>query len=70
MFGLIVTGQLVQTDFQLVGEKQFLINIPKAENINHVVVFMTGAIPFPEGCGGLVYFRWVFVFLLNSSKTS
>ena len=57
MFGLIVTGQLVQTDFQLVGEKQFLINIAKADSVNHIVVFLTGTIPFPEGCGGLVYFR-------------
>ncbi|KAM9203592.1 protein Hikeshi isoform 3-T3 [Mergus octosetaceus] len=26
------------------------------ENINHVVVFMLGTIPFPEGMGGSVYF--------------
>ena len=57
MFGLILSGQLVQTDFQLVGKKQFLINVPNADNVNHIVIFLTGTMPFPEGCGGLVYFR-------------
>lgn len=57
MFGVVVAGQLVQTDFQLVGERQFLINIAKAENVNHIVVFLTGTLPFPDGSGGLVYFR-------------
>ncbi|EEB13753.1 conserved hypothetical protein [Pediculus humanus corporis] len=58
MFGLILSGQLVQTDFQLVGKKQFLINVPNADNVNHIVVFLTGTMPFPEGCGGLVYFSF------------
>ncbi|KAK6617855.1 hypothetical protein RUM43_014084 [Polyplax serrata] len=58
MFGLILSGQLVQTDFQLVGKKQFLINVAKAESVNHLVVFLTGTVPFPEGTGGLVYFSF------------
>ena len=37
----------------MVGEKQFLITIPDADNINHVVVFLTGAVAFPNGFGGL-----------------
>lgn len=57
MFGLILSGQLVRTDFQLVGKKQFLIDVPKADSVNHIVVFLTGTVPFPDGCGGLVYFR-------------
>lgn len=43
----------VQTNFEMVGEKQFLITIPDADNINHVVVFLTGAVAFPEGFSGL-----------------
>lgn len=58
MFGLIVAGRLVQTDVQQVSENQFLFNIPDADDINHVVVFMTGTIPFPDGMGGAVYFSW------------
>lgn len=58
MLGLIVSGRLVQTDFQQLSETQFLITIPDADNINHIVVFLTGTIPFPEGMGGAVYFSW------------
>ncbi|KAF5273391.1 hypothetical protein FQA39_LY07408, partial [Lamprigera yunnana] len=39
-------------------EKQFLTTILDADNINHVVVFLTGAVPFPEGTAGQVFFSW------------
>ena len=42
----------VQTDGQQIGENQVLFNIQEADNINHVVVFMTGQTPFPDGLGG------------------
>lgn len=58
MFGVIITGRLVQTDFIQIGETNFVCNIPDADNVNHVVVFMTGQLPFPEGMGGAVYFSW------------
>ncbi|XP_011686314.1 PREDICTED: protein OPI10 homolog [Wasmannia auropunctata] len=58
MLGIIVAGRLVQTDFQQVGENQFLITVSDADNINHIVVFLTGTIPFPDGMGGAVYFSW------------
>ncbi|PSN37994.1 Protein OPI10 [Blattella germanica] len=57
MFAAIVSGRLVQT-FDQVGETQFLTTIHSVENINHIVVFLTGVIPFPEGMGALVYFSW------------
>ncbi|XP_058058132.1 protein OPI10 homolog [Anopheles bellator] len=56
--GVIVSGRLVQTDFQQINESHFLINIPDADNVNHVVVFLTGTAPFPEGMAGGVYFSW------------
>lgn len=58
MLGIIVSGRLVQTDFQQIGENQFLITVPDADDINHIVVFLTGTIPFPNGIGGAVYFSW------------
>jgi len=53
MFGAVVSGRLVQS-FEQVGETQFLTTIHDADNINHIVVFMTGTVPFPQGMGGLV----------------
>ncbi|EFN79212.1 protein OPI10 homolog [Harpegnathos saltator] len=58
MLGILVAGRFVQTDFQQIGENQFLINVPDADNINHIVVFLTGTVPFPDGMGGAVYFSW------------
>ncbi|CAD7088489.1 unnamed protein product [Hermetia illucens] len=58
MLGVIVSGRLAQTDFQRVEESKFLINIPDADNINHIVVFLTGAVPLPPGMAGAVYFSW------------
>ena len=42
----------VQTDGQQIGENQVLFIIQDADNINHIVVFMTGQTPFPDGLGG------------------
>ena len=42
----------VQTEFERVSETQFVFNIIDAEQINHFVAFMTGAVPFPDGLGG------------------
>jgi hypothetical protein len=39
--------------FEQVGETQFLTTIHDADNINHIVVFMTGTIPFPQGMAAL-----------------
>lgn len=58
LFGVIVAGRLVQTDFERIDDAHFVINIPDADSVNHIVVFMTGAEPFPERIGGSVYFSW------------
>ncbi|NXE10180.1 HIKES protein, partial [Lophotis ruficrista] len=56
MFGCLVAGRLVQAAPQQVAEDKFVFDLPDYENINHVVVFMLGTIPFPDGMGGSVYF--------------
>ena len=57
----------VQTNEEPVSENKVIFNIPDADNINHIVVFMTGQIPFPDGFGGagelctvtsFFYFYW------------
>ncbi|KAJ8299012.1 hypothetical protein KUTeg_023072 [Tegillarca granosa] len=78
MFGLIVSGRLVQTDIQQVSETQFLFNIPDATDINHIVIFLTGQTPFPDGLGGAVYFAlpnpegqsWQLLGHLTNNKPS
>lgn len=49
---LLIRFLQVQTDFQQISEAQFAITIPDADNINHLVVFLTGTVPFPDGFGG------------------
>ncbi|KAL9979869.1 hypothetical protein ACROYT_G017593 [Oculina patagonica] len=56
MFGCIVSGRLVQTDAQQIGPTQFVFNLTDVEKIHHVVVFLTGVTPFPDGMGGGVYY--------------
>ncbi|RWS26393.1 protein OPI10-like protein [Leptotrombidium deliense] len=57
-FGIIVSGRLVQTEFESVDNGKFLITIPEADSINHIVVFLTGSQPLPVGYGASVYFSW------------
>jgi protein Hikeshi len=42
----------VQTDFVQPDQTHFLLNIPNADAINHIVVFLTGQQMFPDGLGG------------------
>lgn len=57
-FGLIVSGRLVQTDFQQIDENKFLINILDADNINYLVTFLVGTVPLAPGMAAGVYFSW------------
>ncbi|XP_075963476.1 protein Hikeshi [Anarhichas minor] len=58
MFGCLVAGRLVQTDATQVAADKFVFNLPDYENVNHVVVFMLGTVPFPADTGGAVYFSF------------
>lgn len=51
MFAVLVSGRLVQTDFQQVDANKFLINIPNVDEVNHIAVFMTGTQPLPVDMG-------------------
>jgi len=58
MFGLIASGRLVATNWEQISPTNCAIELPEAESVNHIVVFLTGQTPFPEGVGGAVYFAW------------
>lgn len=58
MFGCVVAGRLVQTNLQQVDATRFVFVLDDARNINHMAVFLTGAIAFPPGYGATVHFGW------------
>ncbi|XP_038053022.1 protein Hikeshi-like isoform X2 [Patiria miniata] len=43
---------------QQVDLTHFVFNIENADAVNHIVVFLTGTMPFPEGMGGAIHFSW------------
>merc|ERR1712126_279224 len=51
-------GRLVDTSFRQVDQTHFVVDVVDPDRVNHVVVFLTGQVPFPEGMGGAVYFSW------------
>ncbi|KAF9242282.1 DUF775-domain-containing protein [Melanogaster broomeanus] len=58
MFGCCVAGRLLQTNLQQVDDTHALFEIPAAEKVNHVCVFLLGTVVFPEGYGATVHFLW------------
>lgn len=58
MFGCLVAGRLLQTNLQQIDETHALFELPAAESINHICVFLLGSVPFPEGYGATVHFFW------------
>lgn len=58
MFGLLVSGRLVDTSFRQVDATHCVIDIADVNAFNHIVVFLTGQQAFPDGTGGGVYFSW------------
>ncbi|TPX33546.1 hypothetical protein SeMB42_g07455 [Synchytrium endobioticum] len=58
MFGCIVSGRLVQTNLQQVDATKWVFELSDAQNINHIVVFLTGHQLLPAGYGCTVYLHW------------
>ncbi|XP_065197823.1 protein Hikeshi-like [Sycon ciliatum] len=58
MFGLIVPGRLVQGGPQQVSDDQFLFALEQPDGVRHIVIFMTGEVPFGDGFGGSIYLGW------------
>eukprot|EP01117_Protostelium_nocturnum_P008119 TRINITY_DN2895_c0_g1_i1.p1 TRINITY_DN2895_c0_g1~~TRINITY_DN2895_c0_g1_i1.p1 ORF type:complete len:216 (+),score=64.56 TRINITY_DN2895_c0_g1_i1:118-765(+) len=58
MFGCIVAGRLVQATPQMVSENKYMFLLENGSSINHLVVFLTGQTPLPQGYGAGIYFGW------------
>ncbi|KAI0252841.1 DUF775-domain-containing protein [Lactifluus subvellereus] len=58
MFGCCVAGRLLQTNLQQIDETKAAFELPAAESINHICVFLLGTVPFPDGYGATVHFFW------------
>ncbi|KAJ2491526.1 hypothetical protein IWW37_002198 [Coemansia sp. RSA 2050] len=58
MFGCIVAGRLVQTNLQQVDVNKYVFELPDAYNINHIVVFLLGTVPFEPGYAATVHLLW------------
>lgn len=48
----------MNTNVQQAGVNEFFLSVEDVQSINHVVVFLTGQVPFTEGFGGSIYFGW------------
>nr|CAB3252831.1 protein Hikeshi [Phallusia mammillata] len=79
MFAVIVAGRLVQTDVTQVDDAKFMFTLADLDNVNHIVVFMTGQQPFADGIGAAVYINlapssaeggWQLVGHLTNQKPS
>ena len=44
MFGLIVAGRLVSTNWEQVSPTNVVAEITDADNVNHIVIFLTGSL--------------------------
>ncbi len=75
MFGMLLSGRLVDTNFRTVDASHVTIDVPDVDRANHVVVFLTGTQAFPEDMGGAVYLAlnnadWRFLGGLTNAKPS
>ncbi|KAI0342219.1 DUF775-domain-containing protein [Trametopsis cervina] len=58
MFGCCVAGRLLQTNLQQIDDTHAYFELPVAETINHICVFLLGTVPFPDGFGATVHLFW------------
>lgn len=58
-FGVVVPGRMVRTTPDVVvSQNNVVFDLPCAETIKSVAVFLTGVVALPEGTAAAVYFAW------------
>lgn len=58
MLGCLVSGRIVQTSPQQVDVNRFVFAVEKANQIQHVAVFLLGTVALPDGFGASIFFGW------------
>ena len=48
----------VNTNVQQAGINEYFLSLEDAKSVNHLVVFLTGQVPFSGGFGGSIYLGW------------
>lgn len=48
----------MQTNLQQVDVNKYVFELSDAQNINHIVVFLLGTIPFEPGYAATVHLLW------------
>jgi len=73
MFGILVAGNLVQTDGQVVQENQMIFNLPDQQP-KSVAVFLTGTRPLDANMAASAYLvgnnEWAFLGHITNAKPS
>ena len=76
LFGCLVTGRLVQTNYEQVDHYKFVFNLEDATTANFISIFLTGVEPLPDGAGAKIFFGWPpydhfqFVGFISNEKPS
>ncbi|KAL3124950.1 hypothetical protein niasHT_001843 [Heterodera trifolii] len=58
IFGVIVAGRMVKTDFRTHKEGEYTTELFDIANVNHIVVFLTGLQPLPPDIGASIFISW------------
>ncbi|KAL1238222.1 Protein Hikeshi [Trichinella spiralis] len=79
MFGVLVPGRAVQTNFTQIDDTHCVFSLDDAEHVNHIIVLLTGQVAFPQGYGGAVYLcypssdgqqAWLYLGFVSNEKPS
>eukprot|EP00397_Hematodinium_sp_SG-2012_P045806 GEMP01051571.1.p1 GENE.GEMP01051571.1~~GEMP01051571.1.p1 ORF type:complete len:166 (+),score=15.04 GEMP01051571.1:64-561(+) len=73
MFGVLVAGQLVQTEGKVVGDNQIVFTLPHLTP-KSIAVFLTGLRPMDPNTAASIYLvggsDWAFLGCINNQKPS
>ncbi|KAH9458844.1 hypothetical protein MJO29_009931 [Puccinia striiformis f. sp. tritici] len=76
VFACIIPSRPVQTNVTHLPPNRFIFQFEDPGSINHLVVFLTGIVPLPEGYGASIHFQfpnkpdWQLLGMLSGTKPS